>query len=50
MLPAYPRSLEDVMSDHELVETKFEQDIRKELADIKQSTEELKRIEEAHIG
>ena len=38
------------MAESELTETKFEQDVRKELADIKQSTEELKRIEEAHIG
>jgi len=38
------------MAESELTETKFELDIRKELAELKQSTEDLKQKEEAQIG
>ena len=38
------------MVEEPIIETQFEQDIRKELAEIKQKTEELKQKEEAQIG
>ena len=38
-----------LLMESEITETKFEQEIRKELADIKQDTKEIKQ-EKAQIG